>query len=163
MRNSDDIDPERDLELERTVGVAASDLFRGWTTPELLVQWFTPAPWVTTEAEVELRPGGMFRTVMQGPDGERNDGSGCVLEVVDGQRFVWTSALTPGFRPAVTPDEGWAFTALLEFEQLENGCRYRAIARHATAADAQAHSAMGFHAGWSAALDQLVALLGGDA
>ncbi len=159
MTTYDDIDPERDLVLERMVEASPLALWRGWTTPDLLVQWFTPAPWVTTEAEVDLRPGGVFRTVMQGPDGERNEGSGCVLEVVEGRRFVWTSALTPGFRPAVVPDGEWTFTGILEFEERDGGCQYRAIARHATAEDAQQHAAMGFHAGWSAALDQLVALV----
>ena len=30
---------------------------RAWTEPELLVQWFTPKPWETPIAEVDLRPG----------------------------------------------------------------------------------------------------------
>lgn len=149
---------DRDLAIERFVAAPPERLWAGWTTPDLLVQWFTPAPWVTLEAEVDLRPGGVFRTVMQGPDGERNEGDGCVLEVVPGRRFVWTSALGPGFRP-VHDDEGFPFTAVIEFEPQDGGTRYRATVRHATPADAATHAEMGFESGWNAALDQLVALV----
>ena len=36
-----------------------------WTTPEHVKQWFTPAPWTTVDCEIDLRPGGIFRTVMR--------------------------------------------------------------------------------------------------
>lgn len=148
---------ERDLVLERTVLISAEQLWSGWTDATVLTKWFTPSPWVTTEAEIDPAPGGIFRTVMCGPDGERNEGTGCVLEAVENRRFVWTSALEPGFLP-VASSEGFLFTAILEFTPIEGGTLYRATARHSTPTDAAAHAEMGFEAGWGAALDQLVAL-----
>ena len=56
-------------------------------------------------------PGGVFRTVMRGPDGEEGGGAGCYLEVVEGVRLVWTSALGPGFRP--NPHDELGFTAII--------------------------------------------------
>jgi len=147
-----------DLVLERAVPISAEQLFRGYAEAEILKQWFTPHPWITSEAEIDPVPGGIFRTVMNGPDGERNEGTGCVLEVVKNRRFVWTSALEPGFRPVPSPDEGFLFTAIMDFEPTANGAIYRATARHMTAADAKTHAEMGFEQGWGAALDQLVAL-----
>lgn len=138
--------------------MTVEQLWSGWTDPSVLVRWFTPAPWVTTEVEIDLRPGGVFRTVMQGPDGERNEGSGCVLMAEPFRKFVWTSALGPGFAPVPAVGDGFLFTAVLEFAAAGKGAVYRATARHANAADATAHSDMGFHVGWGAALDQLVAL-----
>lgn len=161
MTASQHHDPALDLTFERVVDVAAARLWAGWTDPELIVQWFTPAPWVTTEAEVEAWPGGIFRTVMRGPDGERNEGSGCVLEAVPGERLVWTNALERGFRPVPTPSApDFHFTATIELEPVSGGTRYRATVRHSSAADAHAHAEMGFEPGWNAALDQLVALVG---
>jgi uncharacterized protein YndB with AHSA1/START domain len=153
------IDPILDLWFERVVPVAPADLWRGWTEPDLLTRWFTPAPWVTLEAEVDARPGGIFRTVMAGPDGERSEGAGCVLVAESGRRLVWTSALGPGFRPAPPADDGFAFTAEVSFTASGSGALYTAIVRHSTAGDARTHADMGFEAGWGAALDQLVALL----
>lgn len=147
-----------DLVLDRVVPTAAEDLWRGWTDPATLMRWFTPVPWRTTEAEIDPVAGGIFRTVMEGPDGERNEGTGCVLEAVPNRRFVWTSALEPGFVPVAPPEEGFLFTAIIEFEPVDGGTRVRATARHRTAEDAAVHAEMGFEEGWGAALDQLVAL-----
>ena len=146
------------LSFERLLDVPCEHLWRGWTEPELMKKWFTPAPWVTVEAEVDARPGGIFRTVMQGPNGERNEGAGCVLEAVPNRRFAWTSALGPGFVPNAEPEGGFLFTAILEFEPVDTRSRYRATALHATAEFARAHAEIGFEAGWNAALDQLIAL-----
>ncbi len=61
--------PELDLVLERTVDVAPELVWRAWTTPELLLQWFTPKPWSTTACEIDLQPGGRFDTTMRSPEG----------------------------------------------------------------------------------------------
>ena len=157
------IDPNTDLELVREVPVAPELVWRAWTEPELIVQWFTPRPWRTLEAEVDLRPGGIFRTVMKGPEGddqagdEDHGGAGCFLEVIPNERLVWTSALGPGFRPQ--PGE-MPFTAILELEATASGgTRYRAIAMHQDPDAAKKHDEMGFTHGWGAALDQLVELM----
>ena len=57
------------------------------------MQWFTPKPWETVHAEVDLRPGGKFHTVMRSPEGQEFPNTGCVLEVVPDRKFVWTGAL----------------------------------------------------------------------
>ena len=150
-----------DLSFERIVPVPAAHLWRGWTDPEVLMKWFTPAPWVTTEAEVDARPGGIFRTVMRGPNGEGNEGTGCVLEAVPNRRFAWTGALAPGFRPQPAPEGGFLFSAVIDLDEQQAGTRYRATVLHVTTADARRHAEMGFEPGWGAALDQLVALYEG--
>jgi uncharacterized protein YndB with AHSA1/START domain len=150
------LDPVHDIELVREVDVAPHLLFRGWTEPDLIVQWFTPKPYETTDAEVDLRPGGIFRTVMRSPEGEESDGAGCILDVVPDERFVWTSALGPGFRPQEGP---MPFTAIIELSPTASGgTRYRAIAMHLSQAERDQHAQMGFVDGWGAALDQLVEL-----
>jgi uncharacterized protein YndB with AHSA1/START domain len=154
-------DPARDLVLERVVDVPPERVWEAWTTPERLKQWFTPAPWTTVDCEIDLRPGGIFRTVMRSPEGEEVPGSGCYLEVVPNRRLVWTAALGPGYRPNVLSADDLAFTAVIELEPQGAGTKYTAIAIHPDAATAERHSAMGFHDGWGKALDQLVALVRG--
>src|SRR4051794_19829125 len=90
-------DPALDLVLEREIPIAPAEVFRAWTDPERLKPWFCPKPWLTTEAEIDLRPGGIFRTVMRGPAGEVADNAGCILEVVPNRKFAWTGALKPGY------------------------------------------------------------------
>ena len=151
-------DPERDLFLARDVAASPEALWRGWTEPDLLEQWFCPKPWRVTDAEIDLRPGGIFRAAMAGPNGEVVDeGGGCWLEVVPNRKLVWTDALGPGYRPRA----GGFMTGALLLDPLPGGgTRYRAYALHATAEARKQHADMGFEQGWNAALDQLLALIG---
>jgi uncharacterized protein YndB with AHSA1/START domain len=156
-------DPELDLILERVVDVSSSDIWDAWTKPAQLVKWFTPAPWTTTKCEVDLRAGGRFFAVMRSPEGEEFSNVGCYLEVIPEQRLVWTNAMAPGFRPlepAPPAHEGdFPFTAVLTLEKRGAGTRYTAHVRHANTDGRRKHEAMQFHAGWSAALDQLIAMV----
>jgi uncharacterized protein YndB with AHSA1/START domain len=151
-------DPDLDLVLERDGDVAPELVWRAWTTPELVTQWFTPKPWETPVCEIDLRPGGAFHTVMRSPEGDENDNVGCYLEVVPNERLTWTSALLPGFRPNAEAGD-LPFTAVIEMQPNgSGGTTYRAVAIHPDADTAKRHGEMGFHDGWGAALDQLVEL-----
>jgi uncharacterized protein YndB with AHSA1/START domain len=154
-----EFDPQLDLVLERTVDVPRHLVWRAWTEPELLTQWFTPAPWTTPEAEIELEPGGIFRTLMRSPEGEEQGGTGCILEVVKDAKLVWTGALGPGFRPVPVPEGVPVFTAVITLESVDGGTKYRALVLHGDEEGRRKHEAMGFQEGWGAALDQLVALV----
>jgi len=148
-------DDDKDLVLERWVDVETPLVWKAWTDPEQLVQWFAPRPWTVAEAKIELHPGGVFRTVMQSPEGETMPGDGCVLDVVEGERLVWTDALGPGFRPNAES----FMTACITLTSENGGTRYRAHVMHANTEAQQQHASMGFADGWGAALDQLVELV----
>ena len=156
------LDPNLDLVLERVVDVPRELVWKAWTTPEHLKKWFTPRPWSTVDCEIDLRPGGIFRTVMRSPEGQEFGESGCYLEVVENRLLSWTNALEPGFRPAGAPAEGTAecakllMTAVVSFEPHGSGTRYTAVAMHAEPESRRKHEEMGFHDGWSAALEQLL-------
>jgi len=151
------LNPELDVMLDREVDVPPELVWKAWTTPELLTQWFAPKPFETPHCEIDLRPGGVFRTVMRSPEGDEFDGAGCYLEVIPNERLVWTSALGPGFRPQAGD---LPFTAIIELQPTASGgTHYRAIAMHQSPDDNKRHADMGFVEGWGAALDQLVALV----
>jgi uncharacterized protein YndB with AHSA1/START domain len=146
-------DPRLDLVLERVVDVSPALVWEAWTKPEHIRHWFTPKPWTVTDCEIDLRPGGIFRTTMRGPEGQEFPNIGCYLEVVPQTRLVFTDALLPGYRPAPNP----FFTAIVELKAEGIGTRYTAIAMHRDEDGRKKHEEMGFHAGWGTALDQLVA------
>jgi uncharacterized protein YndB with AHSA1/START domain len=151
-----------DLVLERIVDVPPALVWKAWTTPEHIKQWFTPAPWQTVACEMEVRPGGRFYTVMRSPEGEEFPNEGCFLEVIDGKKLVWTDALYGGFRPAAEPNHctGHFFTAIIALAPHgANGTKYTVTAMHATEEGRTKHAERGFEQGWGAALDQLVALV----
>lgn len=156
-------DPTLDLSMERVVDVPCDLVWKAWTTPEQLMQWFTPAPWKTTECVIDLRPGGIFRTVMRGPEGEEHAGDGCYLEIVENEKLVWTSALGPGYRPQIQSANGdctdFRFTAVITMEPHGEGTKYSALVIHGDEESRNAHEAMGFNDGWGAAFDQLIAMI----
>ncbi len=157
MTDAPAFDPRLDLMLERVIDVVPERVWAAWTVPDHLVKWFTPAPWQTVACEIDLRPGGRFRTVMRGPEGQEFDNTGCYLDVVLNRRLVWTGALKPGFRPATRAPEVPVFTAIIALEPAGTGTKYTAHVMHADEAGRAAHERMGFHEGWGKALDQLVA------
>ena len=105
-------DPKLDLVLERVIDVPPELVWKAWTTPEHLLPWFCPKPWTTIDVEIDLRPGGIFRSVMRSPEGKEFPNVGCYLEVVPFERLTWTDALLPGYRPSPEP----FFTAVLTLE-----------------------------------------------
>jgi uncharacterized protein YndB with AHSA1/START domain len=147
--------PDRELVLTRLIDVPREKLWRCWTEPKLMLQWFTPAPWKTTHVETDVRPGGASYIVMQGPDGTEMPNRGVYLEVVKNEKLVFTDAYTSAWEPSGNP----FFTCILTFEDAGNGqTRYTARALHWTRENMEAHEKMGFHQGWGVATDQMTAL-----
>jgi uncharacterized protein YndB with AHSA1/START domain len=148
-----------DLTIERTLDAPRKLVWMAWTSPEHIKRWWAPRPYQTPECEIELRPGGKFYTLMTGPDGFHEAGTACVLEVVPGERIVWTTSLRDGYRPNEFPPEGcgaFPFTAIHTFEDAGDGkTRYRATVLHRNAADRDAHAAMGFDQGWGTCAEQM--------
>ena len=147
--------PKHVLVLERVLNAPVAKLWRCWSEPELLRQWFCPKPWYVSQARMDLRPGGEFFTLMNGPDGERIPNLGVFLEVQTERRLVTTDA----FRPGWIPNDQAFMTADIRFEAMADGqTRYLAQAMHWTPEAMRQHDEMGFHQGWNAAADQLAAL-----
>lgn len=145
---------DRELVLTRLIDAPRDKLFRAWTEPELMKQWFTPRPWTTPVIEVDLRPGGSNLIVMRGPDGAEFPNRGVYLEVVKNERLVFTDAYTKAWEPSEKP----FFTGIITFEDEGGKTRYTARAVHWTVADREAHEKMGFHEGWGLCADQLAEL-----
>ena len=148
------------LTFSREIAASAGSIWRCWTEPELLRQWFAPEPVKTTEAAIDLVPGGRFDTTMVIPDfPEPMTGQGCVLAADAGKRFAFTNMMTAGFQPQDQSGEGqFPFTAEITITAKDTGCTYRVTVRHLDTAGAEAHKARGFFEGWGTAADQMAAL-----
>lgn len=144
---------DTDLILTRYFAASPARVWRCWTEPELLKQWFAPKPVVITEMVVDLKPGGRFFSLMQLPDGTAFPNEGCLLLIEPETRLIFTECLTGGFRPAANPMI--SMTAEITFAPEGTGTRYTARAMHPDAQTRQRHEDMGFHDGWGTAADQL--------
>jgi uncharacterized protein YndB with AHSA1/START domain len=145
----------RELVLSRLIDAPREKVFRAWTDPELLKQWFAPAPFTTPVAELDVRPGGTNNIVMRAPDGTEIPCAGVYLEVIPNERLVFTDAYTKAWEPSQKP----FMTVMVTLEDEAGKTRYTARVRHWTVADREAHEKMGFHQGWGQCADQLAALV----
>ena len=145
----------RDLVLTRVINAPREKVFKAWTNPDLLKQWFAPKPWTTPAAETDVRVGGSSRIVMRSPEGQEFPAKGVYLEVVANERLVFTDAFTKAWEPAEKP----FMTVILTFEDQGGKTRYTALVRHWTVADREQHEKMGFHEGWAMCTEQLAALV----
>ena len=146
---------DRELLLTRVIDAPREKVFRAWTEPELMKQWFTPRPYTTPVVEIDLRPGGANLIVMRSPEGNEIPNRGVYLEVVKNERLVFTDAYSRAWEPSEKP----FMTVTLTFEDVGGKTKYTARVLHWTVADRETHEKMGFHQGWGAATDQLEALV----
>jgi uncharacterized protein YndB with AHSA1/START domain len=146
---------ERELVLTRLLDAPREKVYRCWTEPALLKQWFAPKPYTTPVVEVDVRPGGASNIVMRSPEGQDMPCPGIYLEVVPNEKLVVTDAFVDGWQPK----EGAPFMlGILTFEDEGGKTRYTARVRHWTVEATKQHEAMGFHPGWGQCADQLEAL-----
>lgn len=148
------IDGQTDLQIERVLRATPAQVWRAWSDPMELAQWWCPRPWTTEVRAFDLRAGGAFHTFMSGPDGSTSDNPGLFLEVLPATRIVFTSVLGPGWRPHAS----WLpMTAIITLQAQDAGCRYTATVLHPDAATRDRHAAMGFEEGWGICIQQLEA------
>ncbi|MCG6902651.1 MAG: SRPBCC family protein, partial [Rhodobacter sp.] len=149
--------PDTDLSFTRTLVAPRQLIWECWTRPEHIPHFFIPAPHKVTAVEIDLRVGGRFNTTFD-VEGKVMDNAGVYLEVVHGEKLVFTDTYTEGWKPAPDP----FMTAILLFSDApEGGTIYTAIARHRTAETRKAHEDMGFYDGWGTVVTQLDAYANG--
>jgi uncharacterized protein YndB with AHSA1/START domain len=79
------------LTLSRRYPVAPEKVYRAWTDPKAVSQWWGPGPGEPVSlAELDVRVGGRFRIVFGGPDGRMHECAGTYKEVVPNRKLVFT-------------------------------------------------------------------------
>ncbi len=144
-----------DLVLQRTLQAPRMAIWRCWTEPKLMEHWFCPKPWYVTDVKTDLRAGGASSMTMRGPNGEVFPNNGLYLEVIPGERLVFTDAFTSAWIPS---GKAFMVAEVIMADAPGGGTHYKAVARHWNAQDRAEHEKMGFHQGWGIAADQLEAL-----
>ncbi len=83
---------ERTLIIDRIFKASPEKVFKAWTDPAILVQWYGPEGFHTRDVMMDVRPGGAHRGVMVGPDGNAHTASGVYREIDAPKRLVMTWA-----------------------------------------------------------------------
>ena len=140
-----------ELSITRLIEAPPHVVYRVWT--QRTGEWWAPRPYTTPVVDLDLKPGGRGRMVMQAPDGTEMPNEGVFLEIVPNEKIVFTNAFTAGWIP-----QDPFMVVMVTFAPEGMGTRYTARVRHWSAETLKRHEAMGFHQGWSLVAGQLAEL-----
>ncbi|MFZ0820220.1 MAG: SRPBCC family protein [Candidatus Acidiferrales bacterium] len=79
----------REIVITRIFDAPRDLVFEAWTNPKHVAQWWGPKGFTTTIQEMDVRPGGVWRLVMHGPDGADYKNKMVVIEVAKPERLVY--------------------------------------------------------------------------
>lgn len=82
---------QKELTLNRVYDAPRDLVFKAWTDPRMLAQWFAPEMFSVPTCEVDPRPGGAIYLIMRGPDGTEFPLTGVYNEVKPYERIVFSS------------------------------------------------------------------------
>ncbi|HUD11244.1 MAG TPA: SRPBCC domain-containing protein [Candidatus Saccharimonadia bacterium] len=147
----------KELTLTRVFDAPRELVFRAWTDPELLAQWWGPNGVTNPVSEVEARVGGAMHIVMLagaelGPlAGQRWPMQGVIQEIVEPEKFVFTNQ-------AVDEDGNVLIDGITTvlLEEVENGKTKLTLSVTAKAVSEQAPQMLeGMQVGWAQSIDKL--------
>ena len=93
---------DREFVTTRVFDAPRELVFKAWTDPNHLSQWWGPKGFTNTFQEFDMRPGGHWRFVMHGPDGVDYKNHSVFVEVVHPERIVFDHISGPKFQVTAT-------------------------------------------------------------
>lgn len=149
----------RVLEFVRTVGASPAEVWRYWTEPHLVRQWWAPDHFWVAEAEVVPVLGGALSIVMAEPDGTRHAATGRFLELEAARELRFEmSPLGPDGAPLFSTTHDLAFAPGADGTGEPTTLLAMAVVIEGGSAGAEATLA-GIEIGWGQTLDRLVGLI----
>jgi uncharacterized protein YndB with AHSA1/START domain len=145
---------EQELMLTRLFDAPRKLVFKAWTDPKCVAEWWGPRHFTNPVCEVDARPGGAIRIHMRAPNGTVYVMTGVFREVVEPQRLVFTSA--------ALDDKGNAMFEVLTtvtFTEQEGKTKQTMRARVIKSTPQSAPYIAGMEQGWTQSLERLTSYL----
>ena len=140
------------LVLTRIFDAPGERVWKAWTDPKRLAQWWGPHGFTNPDCELDAQRGGVIRIHMRGPDGTVYPMTGVYQEVVEPERLVFTSG-------ALNEHGNLLFQVLTTVTFTGQGVKttLRVEARVVTSTAEAAPYLDGMEAGWTQSLERLEA------
>jgi uncharacterized protein YndB with AHSA1/START domain len=145
---------EREVTITRLVDAPRSLVFKAWTDPGMLAQWWGPKGFTAPVCEFDARLGGLFRIHMRAPDGTIYPMRGEIREFVPMERLVFTNiAVDVADKPII---EG---LTEVRFADEDGKTRLTIQTRGTAVVDYAVAHLQGMEMGWTMSIDKLQAFL----
>ena len=79
-----------EIVISRIINAPRELVFKAWTDPKHLVHWWGPKGFTNTIHEIDVRPGGLWRFILHGPNGVDYPNLIVFNEIVKPDRLVYT-------------------------------------------------------------------------
>ena len=151
-------DDSRTLTITRTLNAPRALVWKMFSDPYHLAQWWGPEGYTNRVEKLDFRTGGSWLHVMIGPDGRELPTDNVILEVTEPQRIVYRNA--PADPKIFGDNPPPAFTKTVTFDDLGNGkTQLTLVCTFDTAAHHDAIVKRGFSIGTNQSFDKLEAYL----
>jgi uncharacterized protein YndB with AHSA1/START domain len=138
---------ERELVITRVFNAPRSLVFKAWTEPERLAQWWGPRGYSLPSCQIDPRPGGFYRFQMRSPEGDIHWWHGVVREIIERERIVWTCSINNADGTSISAETLLTVT-LEEYAGKTRLTLHQAIFESTAVRDAHSH-------GWNDAFGRL--------
>ncbi len=101
-KTQDDFRSDREILSSRIFNAPVELVWKAWTDPDHLKEWWGPNGFTNTFHEFDLRPGGVWNFIMHGPDGTDYKNKSVFVEIVKPERIVFDHVTGPHFRATIT-------------------------------------------------------------
>lgn len=81
---------DREIVITRVLQAPRELVWEAWTNPEHVAKWWGPNGFTNTILSMDVRPGGVWRFIMHGPDGVDYPNKIVFIEVVKPERLVYS-------------------------------------------------------------------------
>ncbi len=103
---------DREIVVSRVLEAPRELVWEAWTNPEHVAQWWGPKGFSTTIEVMDVRPGGVWKQIMHGPDGTDYPNESVFIEVVKPERIVFSHSGGRKGAPGAHFEMAWTFEAL---------------------------------------------------
>ena len=103
---------DREIVISRVFDAPRELVWEVWTDPKHVVHWWGPNGFTTTIETMDVRPGGVWKHVMHGPDGTDYPNKSVFIEVVKPERIVYSHGGGREGGPGAQFEATWTFDAL---------------------------------------------------
>jgi uncharacterized protein YndB with AHSA1/START domain len=152
---STDPQTDREIVITRIFNAPRELVYKVWTDPNHIVQWWGPKGFTTRVTELDLRHGGKWRYVMVAPDGTEYPVKGVFREIVPLEKIVTSDEFDEGFDKVINVDLPKGIVTTATFEDWEGKTKLTLQILHESVEDRRKHEAMGVVGGWNSSLDCL--------
>lgn len=141
------------VNVKREFDASLANVWSAWTEPEILDQWWAPAPWKSKTKSMDFKEGGRRLYAMIGPEGEQHWAIADFTSISPKTNFKYLDAFSDseGNLNTEFPRSDWN----VNFSEQDGSTFVDVVIKHEKLSDLEMIIQMGFNEGFTIAMEGL--------